>query len=400
MPANMVEKLRNFLRQESEHQWLSLFIFFLFVIGGALAISATEHYSGGSIDTSEHSHDGLQVLDIVYTGDGDVISTTYKAGFGYALMWEKSDGESEFLLHPANIGANTHVTFLKQLNNDSTVFSYRENTLSFAYPNSVDDHFLLTPEGSEFVINDAQVNSNGATLLLVYEDGVKTLRGLPSIDSELTPAMSSSSQDDWITIEHLNDDVWAVIGMHIATGVSNPNSPLTYMTVGFVEWDGTSSTPVMFSKQTFEPSQIHSVHVLDNGSIVASGTTHFLLVDDTTQIHSFELSSAISISDGRSVWFFNDLDSKQVGIFSDDGISNRQLSVKMPLQPTVSGFVDSMIYIHGQDMFGEDIVYKFDTTLDGSIQSGRGFLNASFIFLCSTIFGVMIWNISLVWKKY
>lgn len=74
--------------------------------------------------------------------------------------------------------------------------------------------------------------------------------------------------------------------------------------------------------------------------------------------------------------------------------------MKLPLQPTVSGFADSMIYIHGQDMFGEDIVYQFDTTLDGSIQSGRGFLNASFIFVCSIIFGVMIWNISLVWKKY
>ena len=400
MPANMVEKLRNFLRQESEHQWLSLFIFSLFVIGGALAISATEHYSGGSIDESEHSHDGLQVLDIVYTGNGDVISTTYKADFGYALMWEKSDGESEFLLHPANIGTNTHVTFLKQLNNDSIVFSYRDNTLSFAYPGSVDDHYLTTPEDSEFTIHDAQVNLNGETLLLVYENGVKTLRGLPSIESDLTPAMSSSSLDDWISIEHLNDDIWAVLGMHIASGVSNPNSPLTYMTVGFIEWDGSSSTPVMFSKQTFEPSQIHTVHVLDNGSIVASGTTHFLLVDDSTKIYSIELSSAISISDGRSVWFFNDLDSKQVGIFSDEGIVHRQLSMKLPLQPTVSGFSQSMIYIHGQDMFGEDIVYQFDTTLDGSIQSGRGFLNATFMFVCSIIFGVMIWNIALVWKKY
>lgn len=396
----MVEKIRNFLRQESEHQWLSLFIFFLFVIGGALAISATEHYSGGSIDDSEHSYDGLQVLDIAYTENGDIISSTYKADFGYALMWEKTDGKSEFLLHPANIGANTHVTFLKQLNNDSIVFSYRDNTLSFAYPNSVDDHYLTTADDSEFVIDDVQVNSNGETLLLVYENGVKTLRGLPSIDSDLTPAMSSSSQDDWISIEHLRDDVWAVIGMHIASGVSNPNSPLTYMTVGFVEWDGTSSTPVMFSKQTFEPSQIHSIHALDNGSIVASGTTHFLLVDDSTQIHSFELSSAISISDGHSVWFFNDLDSKQVGIFSNDGILHRQLSMKMPLQPTVSGFADNMIFIHGQDMFGNDIVYQFDTTLDGSIQSGRGFLNASFIFVCSIIFGVMIWNIALVWKQY
>ena len=396
----MVEKLRNFLRQESEHQWLSLFIFFLFVLGGAFAISATEHYSGGSIDTSEHSHDGLQVLDIVYTENRDLISSTYKADFGYALMWEKSDGESEFLLHPANTGANTHVTFLKQLDNDSIVFSYRDNTLSFAFPNSVEDHYLSTPEDSEFVINDAQVNANGETLLLVYEDGMKTLRGLPSIDSDLTSAMSSSTQDDWISIEHLHGDVWVVLGMHIASGVSNPNSPLTYMTVGFVEWDGTSSTPVMFSKQTFEPSQIHSVHVLDNGSIVASGTTHFLLVDDSAQIHSFELSSSISISDGSSVWFFNDLDSKQVGIFSDDGILHRQLSMKLPLQPSVSGFVDNMIYIHGQDMFGQDIVYQFDTTLDGSIQSGRGFLNASFIFVSSIIFGVMIWNISLVWKKY
>jgi hypothetical protein len=399
LPISMVEKLRNLLRQESEHQWLSLFVFFLFVLAGAYAISVTSHYSGGAIDESEHSFSGHQVLDVVYTNNGDVVTHTYKEEFGYALMWETSDGQSELLLNPNNIGDSTHLSFLKELNDGSVAFSARENTVSFATENAVENLDFSDDIDVDFAIVDVQIESSGHMLMLVYEDGEKTVRGL-SDSQTLTNPMVVSSQDDWISIEHLRADIWVLTGMHLASGISNPNSPTTYMSVGFVEWDGSSSTPVLFSKQTFDDGQIHTVHVLSNGSIVAAGTSDVLIIEDVNEISTFQLSSATSISNGATVWFFNDIETKQVALLSDDGLLMKQLSMKLPLQPTVSGFSDEMIYIHGQDQFGEQMVFSFDTSLDGSLQSGRGFLNAGFIFVCSIIFGVMFWNIALIWKKY
>lgn len=400
LPKGMVEKLRNFLRQESEHQWLSLFVFFLFVLAGAYAISVTSHYSGGAVDESQHAFSGHQVLDVVHTNNGDIVTHTYKAEFGYALIWETPDGQSEILLNPNNIGQSTHLSFLKQMNDGSVAFSARDNTLSFATAKTVENFDFSDDFVVDFSILDAQIHSSGQTLLLVYENGEKTVRGVTSDGLTLTNPMVASSQDDWISIEHLHSDIWVLNGVHLASGISNPNSPTTYMSVGFVRWDGSMDTPVMISKETFADGQTHSVHVLSNGSIVAAGTKQVLIIKDVENIDTFELSSATSISNGQKVWFFNDIGMKQAAILTENGISMRQLSMKLPLQPVVSGFSNDMIYIYGQDQVGEQMVYSFDTTLDGSLQSGRGFLNASFMFIGTIIFGVMFWNIASIWKKY
>jgi hypothetical protein len=65
----------------------------------------------------------------------------------------------------------------------------------------------------------------------------------------------------------------------------------------------------------------------------------------------------------------------------------------MPIEIETSGSSSDVIYMHGSDSNGEYKILTFDTSAHGSIESGRGFLNFSFILIFSIIFAVMGWNI-------
>ena len=61
----MADGWRRFLEEESEHQWLTLSLFALFVVFGAFAIDATEHFVGDRITPITTELDGALVVDII-----------------------------------------------------------------------------------------------------------------------------------------------------------------------------------------------------------------------------------------------------------------------------------------------------------------------------------------------
>ena len=397
----MVDGLKKFLRQESDYQWLSLFMFFLFVLGGAFAISVTGHFSGGKINTDEHSFSGMMVLDSAYTEDGDIVTFTFKPDFGYALQWEDSAGVSSFLINPNNVASGESLSMLKELNDGSVIYSYMENSYFTATEQSTVPVLLQTPDNATFTTLDAQVDDGGNMMILVSENSTRTIRGIQQGGSDTTYSLSVGSTDDWRSIEHLDQDLWVISGVHRALDVSNPVSPITYLSVGIVKWDGIASNPPeLVSKSTFSKGQFHSAHKLDDGSVLIAGTAELIAVHGKDSILSYSVSSSISITDGDTVWLFNDIETSQMTIYTDGDYEHRQLSMDLPLQPRSGGIHDSVIQLHGQNALGDEIVFSIDTSHDGSLQSGRGFLNAMFIFGSCVIFGVMFWNIALVWKKY
>ena len=54
----------------------------------------------------------------------------------------------------------------------------------------------------------------------------------------------------------------------------------------------------------------------------------------------------------------------------------------------------NMIYMHGTDSNGQPTLLTFDTSSPGSIESGRGFLNFSFLLIFTIVFGVMACSIN------
>ena len=52
---NMADGWRRLLEEESEHQWLTLSLFAVFVAVGAFAINATERFVGDSVENSGHN---------------------------------------------------------------------------------------------------------------------------------------------------------------------------------------------------------------------------------------------------------------------------------------------------------------------------------------------------------
>ena len=87
------------------------------------------------------------------------------------------------------------------------------------------------------------------------------------------------------------------------------------------------------------------------------------------------------------------MDSRSVLRISEDNHEIMKLPHKLPLSVESSGFDGDTIYLHGTDNSGNSKVLTFDTSAVGSIESGRGFLNLSFIIVSLIIFSVMAVNV-------
>ena len=68
---------RGLLEEESEHQWLTLCLFAVFVVFGAFAIDATEHFVGDQIVNVEAQHKGGLVTEIEYQEERGAYSALF-----------------------------------------------------------------------------------------------------------------------------------------------------------------------------------------------------------------------------------------------------------------------------------------------------------------------------------
>ena len=88
---------RKLLEEESEHQWLAMGAFLAFIIFGALAIGATEHFVGDSVVQSDAWHSDSLVIEIAYhTTNESYTALIFTPGTngGYAFGTEfVGDGE-------------------------------------------------------------------------------------------------------------------------------------------------------------------------------------------------------------------------------------------------------------------------------------------------------------------
>ena len=86
-------------------------------------------------------------------------------------------------------------------------------------------------------------------------------------------------------------------------------------------------------------------------------------------------------SEHDHVWLFGERGSESIlRIDVQTGqTSTKKLGFPLPLSPTSGMIAGDSLYIHGFDSQGEAQRLSLDLTIEGSLSSGRGFLNFAFI---------------------
>ena len=407
----MAKGWRSLLEEESEHQWVAITGFFVFIILGALLIQGTSTLPGVS-----YSNNGLdaidgRVLDIVY-GDSDT----------YTALILGDDGGMIFHYDDAgiinNIGTDYEdvlgMTFMTELHDGSVVVSPSNNTLEVLHVNDENAQRTIIPLTSNqetFDVLDVAEQRSGDSyrwLLVTDEGDTNSLRGFGSISSPLsltqsafgnatlTAAMVNSGNINWNMVESLDDGTWIAIGsMTNSFGIDedSPASPTKHPVIGFITWSEGPTSPMLTSIEELDKGEIHSLIRLDNGSLLAAGTDSAVHIskDRTTTTVDFSSVSA-TLDDNGVVWMFGSQGSTSVVRMADGVAEKMPLAQPLPLTVETSDVSDGIVYAHGLNANGEPATYTIDSLASGSIESGRGFLNFMFVIATSVVMGVMIWT--------
>jgi hypothetical protein len=409
----MAKGWRGLLEEESEHQWLAITGFFVFIIIGALAIQGTSSLPG-----VEYRSNGLdavdgRVLDIIY-GDSGTYTALVLGDEGGIILHQDDAG----ILN--DIGANYDdvlgMTFMTELHDGSIVVSPSNNTLEIIHVNADVSQRTILPLNSNQEVFDVldvaeQPNGDSYRWLMVTDEGDSTsLRGFGSVGSELLPAqdafgnatltaaMVNSGNIAWNMVEALDDGTWIAIGLTtnaFGTDEDSPAAPMKHPVIGFISWSAGPTSPMLTSIEELDKGEIHSLVRLDNGTLLAAGTDSAVHIakDRTTTTVDFSSVSA-TLDENGAVWLFGSAGSTSV-VRMVDGVAEK-MPLAQPLLLTIetSDVSNDVVYAYGINANGDAATYSIDTLAIGSIESGRGFLNFLFVTASTVVIGVMLWTAS------
>lgn len=393
----MAGKWRKLLEEESEHQWLAMGMFFLFVLFGAFALGATEHFVGDKVVANDTWHSGKVVIDIEYhDANESYTALVYSVQSGYALGTEYlEDGTGAVVYSEDGTDKGADVRFLKTMPNGEILFSVANNQLI-----GLKNHLMVAYEypldNGEFGILDvAEHEADGGTqrLLLTQEGTETSLRGV--VGMMPTTAMSTSSGVQWHAVEAYEPGLWMALGSHISTAGADGSSPATpehRPALGWIAWDGTSSTPVLRNVQMFSEGVLHSVASADN-AVIVGGTKESLIVHSDNDVEVLKVGCAQVVEDSYgTVWFMPKQGALTVSTYDDAGLSTHVLSRPVPINVNVADAQGDFVHSHGTDVEGNPIQWDIDVTANGSIESGRGFLNLLYLLAGGILLAMMLWH--------
>ena len=152
----MASGWRKLLEEESEHQWLAIGLFFVFVIIGGFLIGGTSSLEGMVLGT-DPSHDlvfeeGEFLIDVEYHRDADwseAHSGILKTQDGLKMYQQMGSDDVDDIL-TENDPAIGNVTLFSADSEGTVTFSTSLNTLSTYVDGMVFDQILSDTFGSEF----------------------------------------------------------------------------------------------------------------------------------------------------------------------------------------------------------------------------------------------------------
>ena len=386
---------RRLLEEESEHQWLTLSFFVVFVVIGALAINATEHFVGDRATEPDGMLKDAFLTEIEYgANSGDYTALVYSSTGGHQMLQNSGNGDNAALVLSQEDAEK--VNFLKTTENGEVYFSILQNQLISVGADGVLTHNNFTETKGNFTVLDAATSGETtgfSGLMLTSENTNTSFRGVHN--GVPTHPMSTSSGTHWTHLAWFSDGLWVAIGFEasaVGEDGSSPATPQSNPVLGWIAWPGGQDTPELMAVHSFDAGVFHSF-ARSGDNLIVGGTVESLVVSPNQEIERLDLPSALVVADEEgTAWFIGPIGAENLATYNNGQTTVHQLSRPIPVDVVDAGAVDSHVHVHGTDANGQPIQWSIDITMDGSIESGRGFLNLLFLLVGSILIAMMLWH--------
>jgi hypothetical protein len=393
---------RNMLKQESEHQWIAITGFFVFIIIGAIFIKGTSHIPGVDLIENELGED-YRIMDSKYVDEDNSFMLTYTSGeFEYLSV---ISGNKEVVIG-SNSGLDAgSISGITMIDNGSVLIANGghhahliEDSIVSSYEiNFGQDDFSLTQ------IEQSNDYSNRFLLITTENDNLQGIRGLnrSGITSSSTP---NNENVRWDSVSHVSTGKWIATGVYntpVTSGDQSPAAPDMKPVWATILWDGGHTAPMIENLKIGLFGEYHSMIKLNHNHVIIAGTHETILLNhESGDLQNIDYSSVAGLSDKcNSAWLFNGKDSSSVLRFEGTSWDIEELPHQIPINVEASGFDGNTIYLHGVDDNGNSKTLTFDTSAVGSIESGSGFINLAFIIVSLIMFTIMAVNVLDKFRK-
>ena len=409
----MASGWRKLLEEESEHQWLALGLFLVFVVIGGFLIGGTRNLEGMvlGVDSDENFafDGGHHIVEIDYHANSDwdgAHSAIVLNGSGMKMYQQFSSEDVNDIL-PFDDDLIRDVTFFGSDEDGAVTYSAAPNTITTVVNGMPSNQILDDGMSSSFSIQGMATDTSDTILnnrvLITSEGGGSGIRGLGL--SGVTVSSSPDPSVSWTGLVYLEDNTY------IATGLAtyhddNPAQLGSNIVFAYITWSGGSTAPqVRISAVMDKGSEVHSLTPMKDGlAAAASDREVFIISKDSIESHNITATAMVYEPCQDRLWFFGELGSKSIlRMDVETGEeTTKNLQYALPLQPTFVVIEGDSLYIHGYDAKGDSDRLSLDLTLEGSMSSGRGFLNFLFLFAGVLMLGTQLYTIidrTLLQKK-
>ena len=393
---------RNMLKQESEHQWIAITGFFVFIIVGAIFIKGTSHVPGVDLVDNELGAD-YRVMDAKYIDESNSFMLTYtNDGYEYIIL---NSGELNVIIDSTSETDVDSISGITLVDNDSVLIANGENN-AYLIRDSTLYNFEINFGLDDFSLSQIEQSENHPDRYLMITQEIDNLQGIRGLNTTGITSSSTPNNENvrWDKISHVSNGKWIATGIYntpVTTGDQSPAAPGMKPVWATILWDGGHTAPMIDNINLGVFGEYHSTIELNHDNVIIAGTHETVLFNHITgTTHDIDYSSVAGLSDKcDSAWLFNGKDSTSVLRFVGTSWDVEELPHKIPLQIEASGFDGSTIYLHGIDDNGNSKTLTFDTTAVGSIESGSGFINLTFIIVSLIMFSIMAVNILDKFRK-
>ena len=393
---------RNMLKQESEHQWIAITGFFVFIIVGAIFIKGTSHIPGVDLVDNELGAD-YRVMDAKYIDESNSFMLTYtNDGYEYIII---NSGELNVIIDSTSETDVDSISGITLVDNDSVLIANGENN-AYLIKDSTLYNFEINFGLDDFSLSQIEQSENHPDRYLMITQEIDNLQGIRGLNTTGITSSSTPNNENvrWDKISHVSNGKWIATGIYntpVTTGDQSPAAPGMKPVWATILWDGGHTAPMIDNINLGVFGEYHSTIELNHDNVIIAGTHETVLFNHITgTTHDIDYSSVAGLSDKcDSAWLFNGKDSTSVLRFVGTSWDVEELPHKIPLQIEASGFDGSTIYLHGIDDNGNSKTLTFDTTAVGSIESGSGFINLTFIIVSLIMFSIMAVNILDKFRK-
>lgn len=396
----MARLWNRFLEQESEHQWLAMGGFFIFIIIGAVLIKGTSSLPGTDLQDN-YLENNARIIETQHFGDEsyDVIFQN-----GENKLYWKNNGISQMVNFGEQQNGDASFDFMTRLHNDSVVIPTSDGNLSLINQ-GIAYKFGMDFASEEFGVKELtqSVDTSKQTYLIITDEITdegeltSSLRGYNS-----TGIISSATPNDqninWEKAYSLDNGNWIATGTYTSNSANDGNSPAAPKlrpAFGLILWNEGFTAPMVVEAHIGLEGEYHTVITEFGDQAIIAGTHETIVFNHQSRsIENIDFSSHAAISDGcNSAWLVNGKDSKLVMRWQIESVENWKLSHPLPIEIDSIGYDGDTIHINGVNDNGDSKTLTIDTTAIGSIESGRGFLNFSFIVISLIIMAVMATNV-------